>query len=149
MVTIFNYLDLLTQTTWCDWSNLNGASAPFLRLPNKIKLMKTLVLLSILFLITNMLSAQKVFSVQYASQADVKVFVVEYESQADLKVHKKEYTSQATGNEGNWFFTEYESQADKSVYFVAYASQADITVYFVKYASQAGWRNKSKQHHFY
>jgi hypothetical protein len=29
-------------------------------------------------------NAQKVFSADYASQADVKVFVVKYESQADL-----------------------------------------------------------------
>ena len=43
-------------------------------------------------------SAQKVFSVEYASQADVKVFVVDYASQADLLVHKKEYASQVSGN---------------------------------------------------
>jgi len=30
--------------------------------------------------------AQKVNSVEYENQADVKVFVVEYENQADLKV---------------------------------------------------------------
>jgi hypothetical protein len=35
--------------------------------------------------------AQKVFSVEYANQADVKVFVVEYENQADLSVYKVEY----------------------------------------------------------
>ena len=32
--------------------------------------------------------AQKVYSVEYTNQADVKVFVVDYESQADLKVYK-------------------------------------------------------------
>ena len=29
------------------------------------------------------ISAQKVYSVEYANQADVKVFVVDYENQAD------------------------------------------------------------------
>ena len=28
--------------------------------------------------------AQKIFSVDYASQADIKVFVVDYQNQADL-----------------------------------------------------------------
>jgi hypothetical protein len=32
--------------------------------------------------------AQKVYSVKYENQADVKVFVVKYENQADLKVYK-------------------------------------------------------------
>uniref|UniRef100_UPI00404A5E02 DUF6150 family protein n=1 Tax=Flavobacterium sp. TaxID=239 RepID=UPI00404A5E02 len=36
-------------------------------------------------------SAQKVFSAQYANQADVKVYVVQYENQADLKVYKVKY----------------------------------------------------------
>jgi hypothetical protein len=39
--------------------------------------------------------AQKVFTVDYASQADVKLFVVEYASQADLCVFKVEYASRA------------------------------------------------------
>ena len=35
--------------------------------------------------------AQKVHSVEYPNQADVKVFVVDYENQADLKVYKVKY----------------------------------------------------------
>ena len=42
--------------------------------------------------------AQKVFSVDYESRADVKVFVVKYESQADLLVYKVSYESQAGEN---------------------------------------------------
>ncbi|MEI6679041.1 MAG: hypothetical protein WCL21_10570 [Mariniphaga sp.] len=34
-------------------------------------------------------SAQKVFSVQYANQADVKVFVVKYENQAGWRNNSK------------------------------------------------------------
>ena len=35
--------------------------------------------------------SQKIFSVEYASQSDIKVFVVDYESQSDLKVFKVDY----------------------------------------------------------
>ncbi len=59
------------------------------------------------------LFGQKVFSVEYESQSDVKVFVVDYESQADLLVYKVDYSSQAGKNDGKWFFVEYSSQADK------------------------------------
>ena len=55
--------------------------------------------------------SQKVFSVDYASQADVKVYVVDYESQADLSVYKVDYASQAGDNDGSWFFVDYESQS--------------------------------------
>jgi len=47
--------------------------------------------------------AQKVFSVKYQNQADVKVFVVDYENQADLKVYKVKYQNQADKYEGRWF----------------------------------------------
>ena len=40
-------------------------------------------------------NAQKVFTVDYSSQADVKVFVVDFESQADLCVYMVDYSSQA------------------------------------------------------
>jgi hypothetical protein len=115
----------------------------------KFMTMKRLHLL--LFFIGFSLSgfAQKVFSVDYESQADVKIFVVDYESQADLLVFKVDYESQATGNEGLWSFVKYASQASKKIYFVDYESQADVKVFFVQYQSQAGWKNKEKQHFFY
>ena len=90
--------------------------------------------------------AQKVFSVDYSNQADVKVYVVEYENQADLKVYKVQYSNQAGKNDGTWFFVEYSNQADKKIFFVEYENQADLKIYFVEYENQAGWRNKSKQH---
>lgn len=46
-------------------------------------------------------NAQKVFSVDYANQAEVKVFVVRYENQADLKVFRVKYENQAGQNDGN------------------------------------------------
>ncbi|WP_349678073.1 DUF6150 family protein [Flavobacterium sp. UBA5153] len=66
--------------------------------------------------------AQKVFSVQYVNQADVKVFVVDYPNQADLKVYKVKYNNQAGKNDGLWFFTQYANQADKKIFFVQYAN---------------------------
>ena len=92
---------------------------------------------------------QKVFSVDYESQADIKVFVVKYESQADLKVYRVKYESQAGDNDGKWFFVKYQSQADKKIYFVKYESQADVKIFFVDYESQAGWRSNGKKHFFY
>lgn len=106
---------------------------------------KPLLLFSIVILFGKLTSAQLVFSVNYASQADVKVFVVEYESQADLVVYKAQYKSEAKGNEGLWHFVEYASQAQKKIFFVKHASQADLRVFFTPYKSKAGWRNKQKQ----
>ena len=50
--------------------------------------MKKLPLIIVLTFLTISVFAQKVYSVEYSSQADVKVFVVDYESQADLCVYK-------------------------------------------------------------
>ena len=93
--------------------------------------------------------SQKVYSVEYASQADVKVFVADYESRADLCVYKVKYSSHAGKNDGNWFFVDYSSQSDKKIYFTEYASQADVIIYFVDYSSQAKWKKKEKMHLFY
>ena len=93
--------------------------------------------------------AQKVFSVEYASRADVKVYVTDYESRADLVVYKVDYESRAGKNDGNWFFVDYESRADKTIFFVEYASRADVIIYFAEYSSRAGWKNKEKMHIFY
>ena len=49
------------------------------------------------------LMGQKIYSVDYSSQADIKVFVVKYESECDLKVYKVDYSSQAKGNDGLWY----------------------------------------------
>ena len=76
--------------------------------------MKFFLTITTFFIVTN-ISAQKVFSVEYESQADIKVFVVDYESQADLSVFKVDYSSQAGKNNGKWFFVEYASQADKKI----------------------------------
>ena len=76
--------------------------------------MKKLFFLSTILLFLGTANAQKVYSVKYQSQADVKVFVVKYESQADLKVYKVDYESQAGNNDGKWFFVNYESQCKKT-----------------------------------
>jgi len=43
------------------------------------------------YLISEETSAQKIYRVDYESQADFKVYVVSYESQADLRVYKVDY----------------------------------------------------------
>ena len=111
--------------------------------------MRVIAILVSVLLMSQTAFAQKIFSVEYESRADVKVFVVDYESRADLLVFKEEYESRADGNEGHWFFAEYESRADKKVFFVDYESRADVNIFFVEYESRAGWCNKEKIHFFY
>ena len=54
----------------------------------------------ILFLFPLISYSQKIYSVEYKSQSDIKVFVVDYEYQSDLRVFKVDYQSQSKGNEG-------------------------------------------------
>ncbi|MDC0571063.1 DUF6150 family protein, partial [Flavobacteriaceae bacterium] len=75
-------------------------------------------IIALLFLVSKLAVAQKIFSVDYASQADIKVFVVDYQSQADLCVYKVDYESQTKGNQGLWYFVDYKSQSDKTIFFV-------------------------------
>ena len=58
--------------------------------------MKILVFFLVLFPIVCF--SQKIFSVEYASQADIKVYVVDYKSEADLNVFKLNYFSQSKIN---------------------------------------------------
>ena len=67
--------------------------------------MKDFLLIAITLLAFNLSRAQKVFSVAYANQSDIKVFVVDFENQADLKVFKVKYENQVGRNDGKWFFT--------------------------------------------
>jgi len=80
---------------------------------DKIQKMKIGLLMTIFLYMLGTANAQKVYAVDYASQAEVKVFEVKYESQADLKVFKVKYESQAGKNDGKWYFTKYSSQAKK------------------------------------
>ena len=90
--------------------------------------MKKLLFLTVCLLISGITNAQKVFSVEYASQADVKVFVADYESRADLSVFKVDYESRAGENDGNWFFVDYASRADKKIFFVSLPYEKDIDI---------------------
>ena len=78
--------------------------------------MKSIVLL-VLFMSSFLCYSQKIYSVNYSNQADLKVFVVNY-----------------------------ANQADKKIYFVDYPNQSDLKIFFVDYANQAGWRSKEKKH---
>ena len=140
---------IIVSHTISDKYELNfweDASKSYLR--SLIQIMRYILSL-ILFLFVQNISAQKVFSVKYSSNADVKVFVVDYESQADLLVYKVKSESQAGDNNGKWFFTQYESQAKKKIFFVDYQSQADLKIFFVEYESRAGWKNAAKKQLMY
>ena len=76
--------------------------------------MKKILVLTFILFAFSAANAQKVFSVEYENQANVKVFVVDYENQADLKVFKVQYENQAGNNDGKWFFTQYSNQAKKN-----------------------------------
>ena len=65
--------------------------------------MKKFALLIFLFAFVGNLQAQKIFAVDYASQAEVKVFVVKYESQADLKYLKLNTKVRQAITTGNGF----------------------------------------------
>jgi hypothetical protein len=67
-------------------------------------------------LIFSEVNSQRVFAVNYPSQADIKVWVAPYEHQADLKVYKVPYQHQAVDNTGKWFFTAYAHQAQKKIF---------------------------------
>ena len=115
--------------------------------------MKKGIALFVLFLVAAFMSsgvfAQKVYSCQYKSDADVKVYVSQYKSDADLVVYETKYKSEATDNSGIWYFCEYKSDADKKIYFCDYKSDADIVIYFSKYKSDAGWKKNEKKHLMY
>ena len=110
--------------------------------------MKKILFLTLCLMISSITKAQNVFSVEYASQADIKIYVADYESKSDLSVFKVDYESRAGNNDGNWFFVDYVSKADK-FFFVEYASQADIIIFFVDYSSRAGLNKKEKIQLFY
>jgi len=111
----------------------------------RTSLIRILFIIFIVLAFHQFSTAQKVFEVEYESQADLKIYVVEYESQCDLKVFFVEYESQAK-KDGLWYVVKYESQTHYKIFFVEYESQADLKIYFVPYESQAGWRNLQKQH---
>lgn len=110
--------------------------------------MKKYVLTLLLFAPT-ITNGQKIFSVDYPSQADLKVYVTKYEYQADLKVYKLEYNSRFSENNGKWYFTKYPNQAMKKIYFVENENQADLKIFFVRYDYQSGWIKKKKQYLLY
>ena len=108
-----------------------------------------LFVLLLVVLMSTRVFAQKVYSCQYKSDADVKVYVSQYKSDADLVVYETKYKSEATDNSGIWYFCEYKSDADRKIYFCDYKSDADIVIYFSKYKSDAGWKKNEKKHLMY
>lgn len=58
--------------------------------------MKKITLIAIMMMCSAFrVSAQKIYSVKYQNQADVKVYAVKYENQADVKIYFVKYENQA------------------------------------------------------
>lgn len=74
-----------------------------------------------------------------------KVYTENVSSRADLLVYIENVSSRATGNEGIWYFENVSSRADKSIYFENVASRADLKICFTDVKSRAGWKNASKK----
>ena len=53
-----------------------------------MRINKSTCLMILMLFSSFVMNAQKIYSVDYETRADVKVFVVDYESRADLKVYK-------------------------------------------------------------
>lgn len=107
--------------------------------------MKNLLILAFMPFTIGVVNAQKVYTENVASRADVKVYVETVESRADLLVFKESVASRATGNDGVWYFESIASRADKSIYFENVASRADLKICFTDVRSRAGWKNSSKK----
>lgn len=104
-----------------------------------------------IFFQTNILSAQKVYSVDHDYQADIKVYVVDKDYRADLIVYKTDHSYRAKSNEnkGIWYFCPTQSQADKKIFFVDKEYRADLKVYFTDKEYRAGWKKNDKKHLMY
>ncbi len=66
--------------------------------------MRNMLFILVAILCAMNMQAQKVFSVRYASQADIKVFVEKYESMAGLVVYKVDYENRVGVNNGQFCF---------------------------------------------
>ncbi len=94
------------------------------------------------------LSAQTVYPVKFATQADVKIHEVKFETQADLKVFRVAFKNQATDCSGLWYYTNFENQVQWKIFFTDFETQANLKIFYVKFRNQAGWRNEEKKHLF-
>lgn len=115
------------------------------------KILRLLYVISIAvlasFVGTGYISAQKIFSVNHESQADVKVYVINAEYKADLVVFKtdKEYKAKKEENKGIWFITDKKYRADKKAFFVDREYQADLKIFVTDKEYRGGWRKNYKK----
>ncbi|CAN5290473.1 hypothetical protein BH23BAC2_BH23BAC2_25460 [soil metagenome] len=116
----------------------------FLRMLKWSKKKRIIMPAFFVFLASN-LSAQTVFPVIFATQANVKVYEVDFETQADLKVFRVDFQNQAANCGGLWFYTDFANQAQWKIFFTDFETQADLKIFYVKFRNQAGWRNEKKK----
>ena len=94
------------------------------------------IIMTMLFMTCNTATAQTMYEVEYASQADLLLYEVKYANQADIRYYPVQYRSQANERRNHWYWTDYPAQAKYRVYWVRYRSQADRLVYEVQYPTQ-------------
>ena len=91
------------------------------------------------------ISAQRVFEVDRAYNADLKVFVVDRDYNADLLVFEVDRDYNARGNDGRWFFVDRAYNADLNIFFVDRDYNADLNIFYVDREYNSGWRNEDKK----
>lgn len=108
-----------------DWHGIKGKS------------LRWCVTIFLLATISSFANGQKVFTVDYPSQADAVLYVTKYKSEADILIYKVSYTSQVNPEIGLWLDVKNQSESDWKIFWAKYKNQSSCVVYFVPYRSQA------------
>ena len=107
--------------------------------------MRKLLIISVLFAIASVSSAQKVYRTDKRYEADVRVYVVGHAYEADLIVYKADRAYMATGNKGIWYFCRAPYEAQKKIFFAQWGYDAELKIMFTDKEYEAGWRNEKKK----
>ena len=95
------------------------------------------VTLFFLATISSFANGQKVFRVDYPSQADAMLYETKNKSEADILIYKVSYASQVNPDRGLWLDVKNQSESDWKIFWAKYKNQSSCVVYFVPYRSQA------------
>ena len=112
----------------------------------KIYLVASMAMMAGLFA-NHSASAQRIFKVTAATDANVKVFVTSDATQADIKV-KVVNTPEAANKDGLWYVTATAPEAMLKVFEVSNAADADVKIFYVTDDIQAGWVTTNKRQFF-
>ena len=102
-----------------------------------------ILLMLLMLLMANSLSAQTFMEVENIEQAKVKVYPDDDIQSADLCVYFV-YETKDVQQVGYWMEVYERSQAQVMLIFVDDLAQADFTVWIVDTPQEVGWRNRAK-----